>query len=192
MRKVGAVALAVLAVLSGAGGLVEVLTYFKVRPEGFTMAIPQMGLLAMAVLLFGASVGTAGYSAYVTFGKENAVSKLKAQAETFARLKAADVLFKSACRLSQSLQGINVALPLDPRCEADNPGVIRFRQQYQEHDWLRWNSFLHVPNDPIDPLPPEPSGATYAQVERALRVHIELLRGHTVRLNSELLEIRTK
>lgn len=78
MRKLGAAALFVFALCSAVGGVAAVLQFFRVNPEGFTTPIQHAGWLVVVLLLFFASVGTAGYSAYVTFRHGTRSSRLDA------------------------------------------------------------------------------------------------------------------
>jgi hypothetical protein len=143
---------------------------------------PYLGLMAVVYLCY---IWKAAWQEHER--SEGEISALKVKAWDCARVEGASVMFKSACRLMQSLQGLKgVAQPLDPKSETDNIEVAYFRRQYQQHLLLQGASSLSVPIDPMNPMPQENSEASYEAVQRGFQAHIEWLRGCEARLSDHL------
>jgi hypothetical protein len=156
---------------------------------GFNLVPSGNGPLRWLALILGQCIGfgllAAGYIWYAAWQEhKEAVDHmrvLQADAEEFARLQAANTLFKAACRLAQSLHACSAEYPLKAENNAE-----QFKALYVWYLLLANDSFLTVPPDAVDPLPGEQSEQTHKDITRALIVHMNWLRDYTARLRTEL------
>jgi type IV secretory pathway TrbD component len=103
--------------------------------------------------------------------------------EDYAHLQACQTLFKSACRLKQSLGACRAERPLL------DPEGREFRRQYEDYLVLTTEVYLTVVPHPIHPLPVDPSSNIPAKdLALAMTHHVEWLRDHQAALQATISE----